>query len=158
MRMEALTSLCPSGFWFVRRFCESRSCSSHSCFSPFLSCLDSSIWVFWFILFDLRWTRMWVDPFHRRILSNSSWVHRSGLSNFWGGKLVFSTWFGFPIDCLNFERWSLRGSSPIALWSTCPNLVAIDFDLDTNWVVFGWRRFSRDSFLHGFTTPGQSGV
>jgi hypothetical protein len=58
---------------------------------------------FWLVLFYLRWTRTWVDPFHRRISSNSSRVHRSGRINSRGEKLgviVFSYFLliGFVLD------------------------------------------------------------
>jgi hypothetical protein len=48
----------------------------------------------------------------------------------------------FPIDWLQIGRWPLRGSSPTALWSCIPSLVAVGVDLTTNRKDQGWGRFS----------------
>ena len=140
-----------SGIRFVRCFCDSRSYF-------FLSFLAWIIVLrpFWFILFDLRWTRMWVDPFHRRISSNSSRVHRLGRFKFLGEKSAFFTFILFPVDWLQIGRWSLRSSSPTALWPFGSNLVAVGWDLAANWIFPPSGRFFGDSARADFAIHGQS--
>jgi hypothetical protein len=84
--MEALTSSCPPGFdmWgaFVNRVCVLRVLVSPLSFLARFNILRA----FWLVIFYLRWIRTWVDPFHIRMSSNSSRVHRSGWTKFYGWK------------------------------------------------------------------------
>jgi hypothetical protein len=77
-RMVALTTSCPPGFDLWWAACDSRFVLRVLPLSPFVLV---SIHHFESVLtrsFYLRWTRTWVDIFHRRISSKSSRVHRSG--------------------------------------------------------------------------------
>lgn len=99
-------------------------CNSHLCSSRSYFLLHSSHGFVWFVIFvgfwvkpmDLKWTRMWVDPFQRRNSIETTRVHRSGQFKFQGWKsgVLNMIWF-FPFiekslrdDFL--EGWFLRSS------------------------------------------------
>jgi len=145
---NCLNLLVSFGIRLLRCFCDSYPWSSRSCFSPSYSCLDSLFWDR-FDSFLLHWIDLWCElslstegnqPIPHELIDRDE-------SSFRGEKPVFLAFFRFPVVWLQIGQWSLRDSSPTALWSCSQNLVAVGVDLATKSKDRRWRRLEIAYFL-----------
>jgi hypothetical protein len=79
-----------------------------------------------------------------------------GESSSWSSFWALFVPLRFPVDWLQIEWWSLRDSSPTALWSCVPSLVAVGVDLVTNRVNLCSWRFSGELIRDSRTVHGSS--